>query len=162
MNRWQNTFFKGLNANAKLLYILIQDNCNKQCVFEIDKPAIKQALKPLTDAEIRTAFKEINSVVELSQDKKKLRLIACNEAGMLPFGEPELKKSRKKFTPPTLAEVSLVIKDKKLAQKFINHYESNGWVVGRVKMISWTAAANNWQLDNEDKPQQTEKKSITF
>ena len=31
-------------------------------------------------------------------------------------------------------------------QKFINHYESNGWRVGKNPMKSWPAALNNWKL----------------
>lgn len=69
----------------------------------------------------------------------------------LPFSEEDLKRKRKKFIPPTLQEVQLIIKDKKRAQKFINHYQGNGWIVGRVKMVDWQATANNWVLDEEEK-----------
>lgn len=30
------------------------------------------------------------------------------------------------------------------SEKFMNHYESNGWKVGRAKMRSWEAAITNW------------------
>jgi hypothetical protein len=28
--------------------------------------------------------------------------------------------------------------------KFVNYYESKGWLVGKAKMKSWTAAARGW------------------
>lgn len=31
------------------------------------------------------------------------------------------------------------------AEAFFNHYESNGWMVGRTKMASWKAAIVNWR-----------------
>ena len=36
------------------------------------------------------------------------------------------------------------------AQKFYNHFESNGWLVaGKTKMKKWQAAARNWMLRNQ-------------
>ena len=33
------------------------------------------------------------------------------------------------------------------AQKFWNHYESNGWIIGKVQMVDWDAAAKKWILN---------------
>jgi hypothetical protein len=30
------------------------------------------------------------------------------------------------------------------AERFVDHYESNGWMVGRTKMKDWKAAVRNW------------------
>jgi 4-alpha-glucanotransferase len=36
------------------------------------------------------------------------------------------------------------------AEKFFNHYESNGWLVGgKSKMKNWQAAARNWLLNSK-------------
>lgn len=36
------------------------------------------------------------------------------------------------------------------AEKFFNHFESNGWLVGgKTKMKNWQAAARNWILNSE-------------
>lgn len=37
------------------------------------------------------------------------------------------------------------------AEKFWNHYESNGWKVGKVPMKSWKAAITNWRLNYESR-----------
>jgi hypothetical protein len=31
------------------------------------------------------------------------------------------------------------------AEQFLAHYDSNGWRVGRVKMVSWRAAVVTWK-----------------
>lgn len=36
------------------------------------------------------------------------------------------------------------------AGKYSNHYNANGWKVGRNKMVDWKAAARNW-ISNKDK-----------
>lgn len=83
--------------------------------------------------------------------------------GTLPFSDNELKAKRKRFISPTLAEVNLIIKDKKLAQKFINHYTANGWIVGKTKMVDWQAAANNWIINiNEEVAKNSNQQSATI
>lgn len=37
------------------------------------------------------------------------------------------------------------------AEKFWNHYEANGWKVGKVPMKSWKAAITNWRLNYESR-----------
>ena len=52
-----------------------------------------------------------------------------------------------RFTPPTTEEVEVYIKEKGYtftAEAFIDHYTSNGWMVGRNKMKDWKAAVRNW------------------
>jgi hypothetical protein len=55
---------------------------------------------------------------------------------------------------PTSKSVATYFAKKKLpaieGQKFFNHYESNGWLVGgKTPMKNWQAAANNWMLNAE-------------
>ena len=56
--------------------------------------------------------------------------------------------------PPEFSEVQLYFEEKdstKLeAEKFFNHYESNGWLVGgKSKMKNWQAGARNWLLNSK-------------
>ena len=55
----------------------------------------------------------------------------------------------KKKKPPTLEEVcnefdGRIENSDQEATSFFNHYESNGWKVGKNPMKSWKAAATNW------------------
>lgn len=58
---------------------------------------------------------------------------------------------RKRFTPPSKQEVydyMITLVEQKIAHtesdKFINYYESNGWMVGKNKMKSWKSAVAGW------------------
>lgn len=58
------------------------------------------------------------------------------------------KGKRKAFTPPTVQEVEQYCAECGLknvdAQHFIDHYESNGWKVGKNPMKNWRSAVRNW------------------
>ena len=65
--------------------------------------------------------------------------------------EPRTKESRT-FTPPENLDVYNYFLKQDLTEviashestKFINHYQSNGWLVGKNKMKDWKAAARGW------------------
>lgn len=55
---------------------------------------------------------------------------------------------RSKFSPPTLEEVAAYCSERKNGvdpQRFIDHYTSNGWMVGKNKMRDWRAAVRTWE-----------------
>jgi len=68
---------------------------------------------------------------------------------------PRKQKETKKqsFTSPSFDDVLEFFKAKEHnevdAEKFFNHFESNGWLVGgKSKMKNWHAAARNWMLNS--------------
>jgi hypothetical protein len=70
---------------------------------------------------------------------------------------PNSKGTDKRFTPPTVDDVRDLAKIKGLAidaELFVDHYESNGWLVGKNKMKNWQAAVRKWARTS---PQQTQK-----
>ncbi|MDO8999844.1 MAG: transcriptional regulator [Bacteroidota bacterium] len=71
-------------------------------------------------------------------------------------GEQRKKVATKKesFTAPTLKEIELHFVENKWplleAEKFFNHYESNGWLVaGKTPMKNWKASSANWMLNSQ-------------
>lgn len=57
----------------------------------------------------------------------------------------------KRFTPPTLEEVKAYCAERKNnvdAQRFVDYYTSNGWLVGKNKMKDWRAAVRTWERNN--------------
>lgn len=70
----------------------------------------------------------------------------------------------KRFIPPTLEEIASLCREKNYSVNpnvFLNHYESNGWMVGKNKMKSWPAALANWQSKQiQDNGQQTRPKKM--
>lgn len=64
---------------------------------------------------------------------------------------------RKRFTVPTVEEVDAYAKEKGYAgfsaQRFVDYYESKGWVVGKSPMKDWKAAVRGWaSRDGDQKP----------
>jgi uncharacterized protein YdaU (DUF1376 family) len=68
------------------------------------------------------------------------------------------KSQRLHFTVPTVEEVQAECVRIELslleAPKFVDYYESKGWIVGKAKMKSWKPALRNWQR-NQNERQQT-------
>ena len=61
--------------------------------------------------------------------------------------EQETRERKKKFVPPTLeaaTEYANEIEFRGIAQWF-DHYQSNGWMVGKNKMKDWKAAIRYWK-----------------
>lgn len=91
--------------------------------------------------------------------REKQKMLTCNvtvtESNAIEE-EKELKKDidkkentkRKRFVPPTLKQVDEYCKEKGFSldsERFIDYYESNGWMVGKNKMKDWKAAVRNWE-----------------
>lgn len=66
--------------------------------------------------------------------------------------KPE-RENRTRFIPPTLEQVTSYCSERQNnidPQRFIDFYESKGWMVGKNKMKDWQAAVRTWeQRDNE-------------
>lgn len=58
------------------------------------------------------------------------------------------KRTRSQFKPPTLEEVQAYCRERNNkvdAERFIDYYSSNGWMVGKNKMKDWKAAVRTWE-----------------
>lgn len=78
-----------------------------------------------------------------------LRLIpdSLNTDSLIPDSVANATRSR--FVKPSIEDLLIEFEGKvqspiSEANKFLNHYESNGWKVGRNAMKSWKGAAANW------------------
>lgn len=63
-----------------------------------------------------------------------------------------VKKERTIFRPPTLDELNSFCLENDLnldSERFINFYDSKGWLVGKSKMKDWKATARNWSKPKE-------------
>ena len=60
--------------------------------------------------------------------------------------------SRRKLTRPSLEQVKEYCKERNNEvdpQQFLNHYESNGWKIGKVPMADWKAAVRTWEKNEQ-------------
>ena len=66
------------------------------------------------------------------------------------------KPTRTRFIPPTREEVQAYCLERKNnvdAERFIDYYTSNGWMVGKNKMKDWKSAVRTWERNNYSTPQ---------
>jgi hypothetical protein len=74
--------------------------------------------------------------------------------------------SRKQFSKPTVDDVRAYCLERSNTvdpQAFIDHYESNGWMVGKAHMKDWRAAVRTWERNSngKQKPKQTRPRCMT-
>lgn len=77
-----------------------------------------------------------NTEIDIDKDKEK------------DIDTEEENKKRKRFSAPTIDEIKAYCLERKNnvdAQKFIDYYTSNGWMVGKNKMKDWKAAVRTWE-----------------
>ena len=78
------------------------------------------------------------------------------------------KKEIKGFVKPTIEQLKEYMTEQgmnDIAENWLNHYEANGWMVGKVKMKDWKASVRTWKINqknNSATPQVVHKKMFTL
>lgn len=73
--------------------------------------------------------------------------------------------TKKNFIKPTLEEIQAYCQERKNSvnpQKWFNHYESNGWKVGKNPMKDWKAAVRTWENSAYSKQEQKPTSSGSY
>jgi hypothetical protein len=76
-----------------------------------------------------------------------------NEIQTTPIKEEQEQQEQKegKFIKPTIEDVKTYMKElgmNDISERWMSHYESNGWLVGKNKMKDWKASVRTWKLNN--------------
>jgi hypothetical protein len=130
---------------------VIEQVVNKQQTSTLPTP--RQALVPSINNINNT--NNSNSANGHSLEKKikteneEVHLIANPEEKKKKFRE---KKESFEIIPPKLSDVKLFFvslgTEENEAERFFNHFQSNGWLVGgKSKMKNWQASAKNWIMN---------------
>ncbi len=149
--KWLNTLSdKGLIIFFKYKeeqFIYIKNFLSHQ---KIDKPS-----KPIID------FDTLSRILDEYSTNTPASNSNSNSKGIVSSNRIGIGKKSDAFSPPSFEDICSYFELKKniewgaekikiQAQKFFDHYESNGWHVGKVKMASWKSAASGWiNRDNE-------------
>ncbi len=128
------------------------------------------------ETEMRTQCERIEEECEGNASKvKESKEIKVNniikEEEIKEEERPKTKKPSKaqtvfRFVPPTLEELKKYIAEKNYKGvdpvTFISHYNSNGWKVGKNKMVDWHATVDKWERTSyEYSPPQKKRKPAT-
>lgn len=117
-----------------------------------------------------TAFQEELARLNLKENGSYAWLpdgcqVVAERLPQVSIGKDSIDKNRvesksKAFTPPTLDEVTSYVHERNSSvdpQRFIDFYESKGWMVGKNKMKDWKAAIRTWeQRDKESAPKKND------
>ncbi len=99
-----------------------------------------------TETEAENKKQEI--ITTHSSDKSSECVVSAGEPAPTPTeGE---KEKNKKFIPPTVEQVFTYCRERGNsvnAEKFVDFYQSKGWLVGKSKMKDWRAAVRNWERE---------------
>jgi hypothetical protein len=115
---------------------------------------IDEKIKTPIDEKIKTPIdekvKENVTSNELTRVNEKENIIKENsesETDSVPESDTP-KKKRNNFVKPTIEEVRTYCKEINSIINpdcFYDHYESNGWKVGKVSMKDWKSTLRNWE-----------------
>lgn len=89
------------------------------------------------------------NIISLIEDSKENEI-----KNKISSQEKKLRQKKKGFIEPNLSEVKNYFQQHNFpsieAQKFVNYFSSNGWLVGgKAEMKDWQAAARNWMLNTQ-------------
>lgn len=125
------------------------NNTNNTNTLNIEN---ERAQENISNSDILENKKSIPS----EKKKKKLREKKEIFSTFAESDKNQIKKGRQKeltqSIPPKLEEVKQYFISQNTeeieAERFFNHFQSNGWLVGgKSKMYNWQASANNWILN---------------
>ena len=86
---------------------------------------------------------------KIENENQEVQINTASEKKKKKFRE---KKESSEIIPPKLSDVKLFFvsqgTDENEAERFFNHFQSNGWLVGgKSKMKNWQASAKNWIMN---------------
>ena len=105
------------------------------------KHQIGQQIEQQTDTNNRDKRNKNNNILSSNEDRAK---------------------PHSRFIPPTLEEVKAYALEKGFTmdcERFIDFYESKGWMVGKNKMKDWKAAVRNWAKGESTRPASSPRKT---
>lgn len=117
-------------------------------------PAFSEKMRQLVDVSGLTINHDKSRQVSDESESDRADSLIPHPDSLLPNGrdaraQSDSKPTRKRFQKPTLDQLisefqGRVMQPELEAQKFLSHYEANGWKVGKNPMKSWPHAVTNW------------------
>ena len=158
-----------LKGVAKTVFTLIkpQLDANQKRYENGNKPKVKQIISK-QEAKPKQDVSKVQANVNVNDNVNENVNVNDNE-------NVNAKVSRSHFRAPAYDEILNFMKEKNSlagnvwndakvvteSKAFFNHYESNGWMVGKNKMKNWEAAVRNWMNNNSkfenNKPNHNER-----
>jgi hypothetical protein len=152
-----------LKGVAKTVFTLIkpQLDANQKRFENGNKPKVKQVISK-QEAEPKQDVAKVEANVNVNDnanvnDNENVNANVSRARFRAPMYEEifEFMKSKNALAGNVWADAKVLTESK----AFFNHYESNGWMVGKNKMKNWEAAIRNW-MNNNSKFENNKPKSV--
>jgi uncharacterized protein YdaU (DUF1376 family) len=134
---WSAVIAKKFTTDAANMYVnkRMEEEREKQLNYRISQQekGVKRAAK-MWEGHIATATKRLQPKDSLSSSISS-------------------SINNKRFIKPTLEEIKAYCQLQNYSvnpEKWLNHYESNGWMVGKNKMKDWKASIRTWESNNNN------------
>lgn len=142
---------------------LKEENLCQRCKFFGDKEKLILLTKKifcLVDGVLTNQkwLEEISGIKERSEKRANAANTRWGKTRKPKKTQSEPKKTQSVFTKPTLQEIQSYCQERRNSvnpEKWLNHYESNGWKVGKNPMKDWKAAVRTWENSDYSKQEQT-------
>lgn len=139
---------KNKTGTVQALIPYINNSNNSKQQTEVNELFKNKSDEKFNNSKIGNTQLEKSKEKKVASKKESRQTIPLFEGA----GEGETKKT-KRFERPFHENVKNYFETKswptKEADKFYNHYESNGWLVGgKTPMANWMASAENWMINS--------------
>ncbi len=132
-----------LSNSGRAVYVLPLED------IEVIEPLQKFVAEKVALMEKKSLKQNLKILLEKYPTKRELNAYIGSIVDEIKKG----KRETKIFKKPTLEEIKAYCDEKGYTfdvEEFYNHYEANGWKVGKVPMKSWQAALVNWNKRQND------------
>lgn len=129
------------------------ENVITRIAFEPIKQSLKRDLQKYEDIRKRNqdnARKRWDATASdrIPNDTKNADSVSVSGSGSV-TGKKEIKG----FVKPTIEQLKEYMKEQgmnDIAENWLNHYEANGWMVGKNKMKDWKASVRTWKTNQKN------------
>ena len=140
-SRWQDDS-NTTSENGKNGKCHSEDGKNGKCYFSQNEEKTEMAKMAIEEEE-----EDKEEVEEEEEDKEEVEEVPT---------VPKKREARKRFSPPSAAEVREYCRERENAvdaESFVDFYAAKGWKVGNAPMKDWKAAVRTWEKrDNRAAP----------
>jgi len=143
---WDKISFKFEKTEAGYVNIrMAEESSHKREIAEIRRKAVLSRYKCTTN--------EGTNVLQTVSVSDSVSVSSLNT-----------KKEKNVFIKPSLEDIRNYIKENRYSvepEKWFNHYESNGWKVGKNPMKNWKAAVRTWEHSEYNKNRPESHRHVT-
>lgn len=140
------------------------DNVITRIAFEPIKQSLKRDLQKYEDIRKRNQDNARKRWDATASDRIPNHTKNADSVSVSGSVSVNVKKEIKGFVKPTIEQLKEYMREQgmnDIAENWLNHYEANGWMVGKNKMKDWKASVRTWktnQKNNSPTPQIIHKK----